>query len=333
MKMHELAIARPLPDYVAQRLPTALEERPDLGDPLGVELLLKREDRLDDLGGGHKVRKLAHVVQDALARDADVLVTPGSVPSSQCVAVAAAARRHGLRAHLIYCGDHQKPPSTPSGSYLLAQLLEPSITWMEYVPWSRWQACVEAVVAREREGGARPYVVEPGISAWPGVLGSVELGLELDAQLHHDAVPTWIVAPAGSGGTCVGIALAGRLRGRDWRVVGVCIGESQASVERQALQLRREAARSLGEPELEQTKVTFFDGALGAGYDMPTAQEQEATRDALQRHGLVLDPTYMVKAWRGLHALAAAAAIPRGARVVLVHTGGHHGIFDMRTGD
>src|SRR4051812_37598220 len=74
-------------------LPTPVEHLPSLGSQLGIKLFLKREDRIDDLGCGNKVRKLSYVFADAVMKKATVLLTAGSVPSNQCKAVAALAPR------------------------------------------------------------------------------------------------------------------------------------------------------------------------------------------------------------------------------------------------
>jgi 1-aminocyclopropane-1-carboxylate deaminase/D-cysteine desulfhydrase-like pyridoxal-dependent ACC family enzyme len=292
-----------------------------------VRLLRKREDLIDDLGCGHKLRKLAYVIADALHRETTVLVTSGGVASGQCLAVAAAATRHGIRAHLVYTGDHQARPPHPQGNYLLANLLGPTVTWHERSPWGERDAQVVAAAELESGRGEVPYVVRPGISDWPGLAGSIELGLELAAQLGPDNMPTYVVAPAGSGGTCLGMSMAAGLLGRRWSVVGVCIAGTRISIEHEGRALSEQAARALDRPDIVRAQVLYHDGALGAGYDQPLRAELEVMQDVLIRHGIVLDPTYMVKAFIGLTQLIAGREIPTGARVVLVNTGGVLPVF------
>ncbi|EFL19356.1 predicted protein [Streptomyces sp. C] len=326
------------------RTPTPLEARPDLSARLGPEVLLKREDLLDDLGGGHKVRKLDYVVADALRQGATALVTGGSLPSGQCVAVAAAARRHGLEPVLVYSGDEQRRPSHPQGSYLLALMLATEVVWHERTPWSRNAELLADACRKAAARGLVPYPVPPGITTWPGLLGSVGLGLELADQLGtgageapgvrpdpaHGRREVHVVAPAGSGATCLGLALAARLLGLRWQVHGVCIGGGRAAVEAEIDALRQEAARRLGRPDLADpaaAPVHVHDQWLAAGYDRPSEAELSAMAEAVGDHGLLLDPTYMLKAFLGLRGLAASGAIPPAARAVLVHTGGSLGLF------
>ncbi|MFD0375757.1 1-aminocyclopropane-1-carboxylate deaminase/D-cysteine desulfhydrase [Streptomyces sp. NPDC127112] len=326
------------------RTPTPLEARPDLSARLGPEVFLKREDLLDDLGGGHKVRKLDYVVADALRQGATALVTGGSLPSGQCVAVAAAARRHGLQSVLVYSGDEQRRPSHPQGSYLLALMLATEVVWHERTPWSRNAELLADACRRAAARGLVPYPIPPGITTWPGLLGSVGLGLELADQLGagsagalgvrpgpaHGQREVHVVVPAGSGATCLGLALAARLLGLRWKVHGVCIGGGRAAVEAEIEDLRREAARRLDRPDLADPAVApvhVHDQWLAAGYDRPSEAELSAMAEAVGDHGLLLDPTYMLKAFLGLRGLAASGEIPPAARAVLVHTGGSLGLF------
>jgi 1-aminocyclopropane-1-carboxylate deaminase/D-cysteine desulfhydrase-like pyridoxal-dependent ACC family enzyme len=311
-------------------MPTPLEYRPDLSRDLGIELFLKREDRVDDLGCGNKIRKLAYVVSAAIDQNATLLVTTGSLPSNQCKAIAAVASRYHLRVHVIYAGDHQARPIVAHGNYLVTSLLEPTISWFEYTPWKNIDCHVARVVEEKRRMGERPYVIPPGASEWPGLMGSIELGFELSVQLQEaGSSVTDIIMPAGSGGTCLGIKIAAEKLGLPWRVFGICIGERGAIVAERMLALRKEAALHIGLCQEQGGELIYDDSARGSGYDLPQAHELEAMRTAMQRYGLIFDPNYMIKALLGLRKLIANGTIKRGAKVVLIHTGGHFGLFDL----
>lgn len=311
------------------RVPTPLDERPDMSGLVGASVWIKREDLFDDLGSGHKGRKLAYVVAEAVARSADVLITAGSLPSSQCVAVAAAAQRVGMRCQLVYCGDEQCKPARPQGSYLLALLLGPDITWHERTPWSDVGKLLDEAAGHERRSGHTPFIIPPGLSDWPGILGSIDLGLELAGQLADTPEGdrgVQVVAPAGSGTTCLGLSMASRLLGLDWTVHGMCIGGARESVANGIDRLRADTAQRLGHRSLRDAAVTLHDSSLGDGYDRPTHGEMDAMRDAMRRHQLVLDPNYLVKTFLGLRHAVDTGHIRATDRVVFVHTGGNLGI-------
>lgn len=332
MRIGDLLTSGSVPEPVRLgKIPTPLEYHSALSRDLGVELFLKREDAIDDLGCGNKLRKLDYLVADALRQEATVLVTAGSLPSNQCKAVAAVAARHGLRAHVLYGGDRQARPDTPSGSYLLTALLGPSVSWLEYSPWAQIGTHLEAVLRQEQERGERPYLIAPGASAWPGLLGSIELGLELGGQIGEVEVAVAdVVAPAGSGGTCLGLSIAARLLGLTWRVFAVLIGGTISGMEQLGVELCREAEQRIGRPEVLDCRVHHYDGASGLGYDRPRPEELDTMRDVAAKYGLLFDPNYMVKAFLGLRRLIQEGAIQRGAAVVLVHTGGQFGVFGVQ---
>ena len=82
-------------------LPTPLEPAPRLSEALGVEIWIKRDDCTGLAGGGNKTRKLEFLLGDAMAQDADTLVTQGAVQSNHVRQTAAAAAACGLACEII----------------------------------------------------------------------------------------------------------------------------------------------------------------------------------------------------------------------------------------
>src|ERR1700693_142974 len=84
--------------------PTHIEKLNRLGVHLGgkVELYAKREDCNSGLAfGGNKLRKLEYIVPDAIASNADTLVSIGGVQSQQPRMVAGVAAKLGMKCLLI----------------------------------------------------------------------------------------------------------------------------------------------------------------------------------------------------------------------------------------
>ncbi len=84
--------------------PTPIEQLGRLSAHLGgaVEIWAKREDCNSGLAfGGNKIRKLEYIVPDALASNADTLVTIGGVQSNHTRQVAAVAAKLGMRCRLV----------------------------------------------------------------------------------------------------------------------------------------------------------------------------------------------------------------------------------------
>jgi len=310
------------------KIPTPLELRTDIGKDLGVELYIKREDMIDDLGSGHKVRKLEYIIADALKQKSSMLITAGSLQSNQCRSVAIAGKLFGLKVHLVYSGDQQVRPSIPMGNYLLAAIFNSKITWYEKTPWKLVNTLVDTVYQKEILAGEHPYVIPPGASSWPGLLGSIALGYELASQIRGMGIsPEFIVAPAGSCGTCVGVKIASSLLGLNWRVLGICIAGSAQEAEAEQSLLLQEAYTQTGLSDILQYRAEYCDDAPRGGYDMHLAEELDTMLDVIVRYQLLFDPNYMLRTYRGLQYLIRSGKIEQGKKVVLLHTGGQFGVF------
>src|SRR5437762_14279305 len=109
-----------LPRFSLAQLPTPIEKLARLSRELGgPELLIKRDDQTGLALGGNKVRKLEFLVADALAQNADTLVTLGAAQSNHCRQTAAAAAACELQCELILNGEKSE---LPQGNRLLAEL-------------------------------------------------------------------------------------------------------------------------------------------------------------------------------------------------------------------
>ncbi|MER8482431.1 pyridoxal-phosphate dependent enzyme, partial [Mesorhizobium sp. M1322] len=84
--------------------PTPIEKLDRLSKHLGgkVETYAKREDCNSGLAfGGNKLRKLEYIIPDAIASDADTLVSIGGVESNHTRMVAAVAAKIGMKCLLV----------------------------------------------------------------------------------------------------------------------------------------------------------------------------------------------------------------------------------------
>lgn len=311
------------------RCPSPLEVHDGLSRELGVRLLLKREDLLDDLASGHKVRKLEYIIGHALRQGADMLVTAGSAQSNQCKAVAYAARRLGLHSRLVFCGD--AAPAEARGNYLIDLILGTRQHWVGRAEWPVMGEHLAAAAEAERQAGRRPWVIPPGASDWLGTLGCIRLASELAGQeaAQRERID-FVVLPTGSGGTQTGLMVGGALLRRPWRTIGVAVLGEQGYFQDLHTALLADLARHAGldvPPGLESVEVE--DRATGGGYGAFSAVDLDEMLEVARRHALVLDPVYMMKTLGGLRRLVADGAVAQGSTVVLVLTGGQHGLFGL----
>ena len=107
-------------------LPTPLIAAPRLAEVVGAgALYVKRDDLTGFAFAGNKARPLEFLLADAIAENADTLVTGGAPGSNFCVAAAAPAQRAGLGCELVIAG----PPGDLGPNLALARSWGAAVRW------------------------------------------------------------------------------------------------------------------------------------------------------------------------------------------------------------
>ena len=319
-------------------LPTPLEPLPRLTEALmtvaggGPNLWVKRDDCTGLAGGGNKTRKLEYLLGDALANEADTLITQGAVQSNHVRQTAAAAARFGLACEVIL---EQRTGSDAqdynhSGNVLLDELLGAKIRTVP-AGTDMNQALAE-VAAEVAERGGRPYVIPGGGSNIIGALGYVECALELVAQANEAGLEIdRIVTATGSAGTHAGLVAGLAVMGADIPVLGIGVRAPKDVQEANVFKLAVETADLLGHKDRVTRDLVVADcDFVGEGYGLVDAAVIEALKLAARTDGLLLDPVYTGKAMKGLIALAGLGRFD-GETVVFLHTGGAQGLFGYQS--
>lgn len=294
-------------------LPTPLVPAERLRAALGCgPLWFKRDDLTGFAVAGNKVRALEHLLGDALARGADVLVTGGGPDSNFVAAAAQAARVAGLDCELVVWGD---PGSTTS--LALAADAGSRIHPLGDDRRDRVDTEVELLAAELAEQGRRPLAVPRGGSTAVGAAGFARAAAEVVAQWPGPGTPT-VLLPVGSGGSVAGLLAGLAAAGADWPVVGASVSRSPADITATVLALAVGTARLGGTPAPSADRLTIVD-ARGPGFGIASAADRAAADLVLRTEGLLLDDTYGAKA--AAVALEHLAADPAGP-VLLWLTGG-----------
>jgi D-cysteine desulfhydrase len=300
-----------VPPVQLSHWPTPLDPAPRLAVALGLgpdDLWVKRDD-LTDFGGGNKVRKLEHLVAEALAAGATVVVASGGAQSNHARATAAAAVRVGLRAVLVLGGTAL---AGQPGNLALDELLGADVVLADGLFGAALDRRVEEVADRLRAAGEVPAVLPFGGSSAVGARGYVTCAAELHQQAPDAA---HVVVAVGSGGTMAGL-VAGLGPGR---VLGIDTGAITDPVRRVAA-LVADLGGGSGTLRLDRDQV-------GDGYARLTTAAATAMRLAARTEGLLLDPVYTGKALAGLASAVSEGIVRPGERTVFVHTGGLPGLF------
>jgi D-cysteine desulfhydrase len=320
-RLHERfpALAETLPHLALSERPTPVRELTGLG-------ICVKEDGAFGAGGwgGNKVRKLEWLIPDAQRRGRRSILTFGGLGTNWGLATALYAREHGLETALALVDQ-------PIDAHVESQLarLEASGARIHRTQTkARTVAALPWLLVRNARGARLPYLLPAGGSSPVGVLGYVEVALEIAAQVGEGSLPepAHVIVPVGTGGTAAGLALGLQLAGLRTRVVGVVVNDQLrldaaviARLARRTTALLERRGAPLGPLRLDPGIVDLTRDQIGAGYGHPTEAAARAAALAADE-GLSLDPVYTAKAMAGLLALRAAGRLRD--PVLFLHTDG-----------
>lgn len=308
-------------------LPTPLVEAPRLSAALGgPRILIKRDDMTGFGFGGNKVRALEYLLAEALAQEADVIVTGAGPQSNHIRATAAAARVAGLDVIAVM---HDSRPAQAQGNLLLDELLGVEIRFTGSPNRELVDMRIEEVAEELRLEGRRPYVIPRGGASALGALGYLECVPEMEAQLERMGMrPTWLALATGACGTHAGLLAGSKIFRAPYRVLGFTVSRPASECIERITRFALEAAQlAMHDLELRPGDILVRDGFIGPGYGIPTPEGVEAIRLVARSEGIFLDPTYTGKAMAGLVGEIRSDRISKDQTVVFLHTGGEPGLF------
>jgi len=314
--------------------PTPLVAAPRLGRAIGLpNLWLKRDDLIAFGLGGNKVRGLEFLIADALASDADVILTGAGTQSNHVRATAAAAAHVEREMIAVYWGS---PPKRAAGNHALTLTLGATAVFTEGDDRASVDLRLESLARELRAQGRRPYVIPRGGACALGAVGHALAARELMQQAAEaQVVPDVVVLATGSGGTQAGLLAGVRALDLPWRIEGITVSRPAAEARARVLALARECVELAQlDAAFAEHDVVVHDGFIGEGYGIPTSAGDAAIELAARTEGVFLDPTYTGKALAGLIALARDGRIRSTETVAFVHTGGAPTLLarDLETG-
>jgi D-cysteine desulfhydrase len=313
-----------LPRLSLAKLPTPLDDLPNLSRTLGgPRLLVKRDDLTGLAAGGNKTRKLEFLIADAQAQNADGVITAGGPQSNHCRQTAAAAAIARMECHLVLGGE----PQPPLGNLLLDHVLGAVIHWTPKPKRNERMA----ELARELESiGRQPYVIPIGGSNAIGALGYVAAMFELVEQLKEQSISSesvHIIFATSSGGTQAGIVLGAKLAGFNGRITAISIDQSpdDQSDAKFLAEVCRVAnlAAVLLESDVRLTIDDFNTNYdyLGAGYGVVGNLERDAIRLLARTEGLLVGPVYTARAAGAMIDLVRRGYFKPDETILFWHTG------------
>ena len=150
-------------------------------------------------------------------------------------------------------------------------------------------------------------------------------------QIHHGA-PRFdtIVITAGSGGSHAGLLMGKQLAGLPGEIVSVPVTGPVERVREAIIRTVGAAIQRFGFAIEVPKAIHLLDGYQGAGPDSATDEELAVIVALAREEGLLLDPVYTARGFRGLVETLARDPKALGPRVCFIHTGGLFSLFPLR---
>src|ERR1700757_1273358 len=288
--------------------PTPIERLKRMSAHLGdkVELYAKREDCNSGLAfGGNKLRKLEYIIPDAIASNADTLVSIGGVQSNHTRQVAAVAAKIGMKCHLVQEAwvPHEDAVYDRVGNILLSRIMGADVRLVEDgfdIGIRRsWEEAIEEVKA----AGGKPYAIPAGASVHKfGGLGYVGFAEEVRAQEKALGFAfDYIVVCTVTGSTHAGMLVGFAADGRERRGIGIDASGTPAQTKAQVLAIGRNTAKlvELGK-EIGEADVVLLEDYAYPAYGVPSPETKDAIRLCARLEGMITDPVYEGKSMQGM---------------------------------
>jgi 1-aminocyclopropane-1-carboxylate deaminase len=272
----------------------------------GVTLWCKRDDLIHPTISGNKWRKLKYQLQHAQEQGIRHLISFGGAYSNHIHALAAAGCQSGLNTTGIIRGE----PDAASNSTLSAAkdwgmdlifVDRQSYRRRQDPDWLAQFAASDTLIVPE--GGSSPLAI-PGVAE---LVGEVPFSPDL-----------WVL-PCASGGTLAGL-IAGKREQE--RILAIAVLKGANFIADEVRRLHPAAATTPG----WQIALDHHDG----GYAKFSPALWQWVQAFSAETGLPLEPIYSGKAMWGLFRELAAGHIPRGSKIVFIHTGGMQGLAGLQ---
>lgn len=281
---------------------TPLQQWEDsLFDQQQIRVWIKRDDLADPWTGGNKQRKLQHLLDGAIPPPGTGWFTFGGPFSNHLAAVARTGCIHGFPT-IGYVRGY--PVENP----LLALLRQWGMA-LHFLPPAEWTAAMAQRHQRHQGwkaiamGGADPEALE----------GTAAIVHEIRREMPPG--PLFMAVPAGTGTTAAGMAGA--------------LTEADELLVFPALRLPDPAAwfgEVLDAYQVRPAGRIRVDGlSAGKGFGRKDTTLWASLGQLASTTGICFDPVYNGKMVGRFRQMVAEGYFPRGARVVLIHTGGTAG--------
>lgn len=298
-------------------IPTPIQKLEKISKKVEKNIFLKRDDYTGIEITGNKIRKLEYVFADALKKGADTIITAGGVQSNHCRATAATCAKLGLGCHLVL---KEKEVFYDEGNLFLDYLFGAHV---HLIPrdGNREEYMEKLAIELEAEE-KKTYIIPIGASNAVGSLGYQDAYDEIKEQEQlMDILFDTIVVTVGSGGTYAGLWLANHLNDDEKNILGFSVDASSEEFTMDVMNI----VKNMNSKIENFDTIQIIDDYVGKGYSIATKEEIKDYVEIAQQEGVLFDPCYTGKAFRGLLKEIQQGSLDYAKNILFIHTGGLYG--------
>lgn len=283
----------------------SVNEKVKFPNNLGIEVFIKREDRIHDFVSGNKYRKLKYNILEAHKLESKTLLTFGGAFSNHIAAVASAGQLFGFKTIGVIRGEElrSKIDSNPT-----LQFAESCGMQFEFVTREAYRdKTSESFISQLNEKFGSFYLVPEGGTNKLAVKGCEEILTEEDEKFDY------ICCAVGTGGTISGLIN--------------CSKPGQQVLGFPALKgdfLQQDISKFVSKTNWELITDYNFGGYAKINQDLVAFINRFYNQNQVP-----LDPVYTGKMMFGIQDLILKGYFPKGAKILAIHTGGLQGIPGM----
>jgi 1-aminocyclopropane-1-carboxylate deaminase len=286
-------------------LKNSINEKVHFVNNSGLQLFLKREDKIHNIISGNKYRKLKFNLINAKELGFKGLLTFGGAYSNHIPAVAYAAKKNGFKSLGFIRGEEIV------NNYLENPTLKYSHDLgmkFKFLSRSNYKLKTNEYFLRKLKKKFKDYYLIPegGTNAL-GVLGCQEILNDNDKEFDY------ICCSVGTGGTICGLINSSN---ENQKIIGF------SSINKNYL------LNDITKFVTNENWMLIDDFSFG-GYGKVNNELIEFMNNFRLKYGILLDPIYTSKLVYGVLNLITNNFFKPNSKILMIHTGGHQGIFPM----
>ena len=274
--------------------------------PDGIELFIKREDKLHPIISGNKFRKLKYNIQEAKRLGHTTLLTFGGAFSNHILAVAGAGAEFGFKTIGIIRGEELESKINENPTLAKTQELGMQFHFVSRTAYRDKESSSFISFLCEKFGNF--YLVPEGGTNDLAIKGCEEILTSEDKSYF-----THIACAVGTGGTISGLI--------------------NSSTEKQQLigfsSLKGAFLSEVIRNFVSKTNWSISDAYHFGGYGKVNDELIQFLNSFYSQTSIPLDPVYTGKMVFGVLDLIAKAYFPSNSKILMIHTGGLQGIKGM----